>query len=105
MVHLESSNGFHLHQPSLPPTVWLSIVPAGGLLTLMEEGVALFICLGETCLLRDTVQQWGGAGRKVALGTEKVLEGDNQGPIRKLPFCREHWVISSRDCEHFCAPT
>ena len=44
------------------------------------------------CLLRDTVKQWGGTGRKVALGTEKVA--------RKRPFCRGHWFISPRDCEH-----
>lgn len=39
--------------------------------TLMEEGVALFICPERRmCLLRDTVKQWGGTGRKVALGTK-----------------------------------
>lgn len=72
-MHLESSNGSHLYQPSLPPTVCHPLHSACGWFTdtLMEEGVALFICPERRmCLLRDTVKQWGGTGRKVALGTK-----------------------------------
>lgn len=54
---------------------------------------------------RGTVEEWDRTGWRVALGTfgaEKVLGGDNQGPGREgFPFCREHWFINPRDCEHF----